>query len=74
MQKDIISQPHSKQFNEDVMSYGEAHTHLKNSIEMIQGEWVSSSIPKHRPKMKRSEAMRYYSDKLNNYFKTRAEI
>ncbi len=52
-----------------VMSYGEAYTHLKMNVKMVEGEWINIPVPKHKPKMSRAEATEYYSSKFARYWK-----
>ena len=46
------------------LTYGEAHIVVKQSLCMIQGEWVTMKKPTHKPRMKRENALKYYSKKI----------
>lgn len=53
----------------EMPTYGEAYTFLKLSMRMVNGEWVTVKPPKHRPRMSRKDAAKYYNRKLNEYWK-----
>jgi len=52
------------------MTYGEYYYLIKNEMRLKDGVWVTSkpniAIP---PKMKRKDALKYYQQKFNNYWR-----
>lgn len=51
-----------------LMTYGEAHTYVKYNIELVKGEFVAPELPKHRERMNREDASKYYKKKFSKYF------
>ena len=53
------------------MTYGEYYYLIKYDMRLVNGVWVATkprvTIP---TRMKRVEALRYYTDKLNNYWES----
>ena len=51
------------------MTYGEAYTAEKNSIDLVDGKWVKTVHIENKPEpMSREDAVRYYNIKLFNFW------
>jgi len=46
------------------ITYGEAYTAVKESLTMVKGDWITIEKPKHYPRMKKADAIIYYSKKF----------
>ncbi len=56
------------------LTYGEAHTREKESLSLINGEWVQTvHIIKKPQRMSREDANKYYTNKIRNYFGVKKE-
>ena len=52
-----------------IKTYGEAYTIVKNSLHMKNGIFRTVKLPKHRERMKRKPAIKYYGAKISSFFK-----
>jgi len=52
------------------MTYGEAHTAVKFSLRMVDGNFVTIDIPSHDKQMSRQDATKYYSNKAKKVFES----
>ena len=50
-------------------TFGESYIAVKNSIKLVDGEWKSIKLPKHREKMNKHDASKYYGAKISLFFK-----
>lgn len=56
--------------NEEIIfTYGEAYIMAKMAMQMVNGEWVAIQVPQHLPRMSKEQALQYYSEKFNTYWK-----
>ena len=51
-----------------MITYGEAYTAFKFSMVMVNGEWRGTMPYGHAPKMKRPDAAKYYTEKINKFW------
>ena len=50
------------------MTYGEAHTKVKLSLHMVKGRFTTCDLPKHKARMNKYLAGKYYRNKIDKYF------
>ena len=54
----------------NIKTYGEAYIAVKRHMNLVDGKWKSIKLPKHKERMKRKPAAKYYGAKIEAWFKS----